>query len=448
MDAQAQDRAHRIGKYECTFFLEVLIYAFFFLPGQTRDVHIYRLVTQHTIEENILIKAQQKKNLDILVMDKGNFDANQLFSHSHRFGSATAETGVLTAGGLRAVLGVSGETEESTEPSNVQMESAMASLEDADDVIALKGATQEAKDDLKEFDETIELEKDDGEETVEKRVDDSSLTDEQRLEKEIAMWQGDDKLDVAAIEAALSETERYGLKFRKEIDPFYSIFAVIEYRRKLEAEEEANEELDIDELENQKAIDEEKAIEDGDILGTHPSHEDLIRQRNLYFRERSRLKANKKRRRITGENWEQRVDGRSGHPFWLNVDTGESTWEKPVELLQLEEIDMAQKNSWAAMPLAVLKRTMGFLNPYPDRMACSAVSKHWKQAATDISFVRHVYPVEMGAYTRDDKKMDANHFRTIAAVVAAACPGDTIGMCSILDSCRRRSTYTFLEFHS
>jgi helicase SWR1 len=48
MDAQAQDRAHRIG--------------------QTRDVHIYRLVSQHSVEENILKKARQKKHLDTLVL--------------------------------------------------------------------------------------------------------------------------------------------------------------------------------------------------------------------------------------------------------------------------------------------------------------------------------------------------------------------------------------------
>jgi SNF2 family DNA or RNA helicase len=40
MDAQAQDRCHRIG--------------------QTRDVHIYRLISEHTVEENIYKKAQQK----------------------------------------------------------------------------------------------------------------------------------------------------------------------------------------------------------------------------------------------------------------------------------------------------------------------------------------------------------------------------------------------------
>jgi SNF2 family DNA or RNA helicase len=53
MDAQAQDRCHRIG--------------------QTRDVHIYRLVTEHTIEENILRKAFQKRHLDELIISEGNF---------------------------------------------------------------------------------------------------------------------------------------------------------------------------------------------------------------------------------------------------------------------------------------------------------------------------------------------------------------------------------------
>jgi SNF2 family DNA or RNA helicase len=47
MDAQAQDRAHRIG--------------------QTRNVHIYRFITEHTIEENMLKKANQKRYLDNLV---------------------------------------------------------------------------------------------------------------------------------------------------------------------------------------------------------------------------------------------------------------------------------------------------------------------------------------------------------------------------------------------
>ena len=54
VDAQAQDRCHRIG--------------------QTREVNIYRLITEDTIEENIFKKALQKRELDDLAIQKGRFN--------------------------------------------------------------------------------------------------------------------------------------------------------------------------------------------------------------------------------------------------------------------------------------------------------------------------------------------------------------------------------------
>jgi helicase SWR1 len=59
MDRQCEDRAHRIG--------------------QIRDVHIFRFVSQHTIEEALLRKANQKRSLDDLVIQKGQFDWSALF---------------------------------------------------------------------------------------------------------------------------------------------------------------------------------------------------------------------------------------------------------------------------------------------------------------------------------------------------------------------------------
>ena len=41
--------------------------------GQTRDVHIYRLISEQTIEENILKKAHQKKLLADMTIEGGNF---------------------------------------------------------------------------------------------------------------------------------------------------------------------------------------------------------------------------------------------------------------------------------------------------------------------------------------------------------------------------------------
>ncbi|KAI0343456.1 hypothetical protein BDW22DRAFT_1355897 [Trametopsis cervina] len=59
MDRQCEDRAHRIG--------------------QIRDVHIYRFISQHTVEEALLRKANQKRNLDDIVIQKGEFDWRVLF---------------------------------------------------------------------------------------------------------------------------------------------------------------------------------------------------------------------------------------------------------------------------------------------------------------------------------------------------------------------------------
>ncbi|KXN90773.1 Lymphoid-specific helicase [Leucoagaricus sp. SymC.cos] len=53
MDAQAQDRAHRIG--------------------QTKPVLVYRLVSAHTVEDKIMQRATEKKKLEALVIAKGKF---------------------------------------------------------------------------------------------------------------------------------------------------------------------------------------------------------------------------------------------------------------------------------------------------------------------------------------------------------------------------------------
>ncbi|CDO72596.1 hypothetical protein BN946_scf184985.g15 [Trametes cinnabarina] len=63
MDRQCEDRAHRIG--------------------QIRDVHIYRFISQHTVEEALLRKANQKRSLDDLVIQKGEFDWRSLFVEGH-----------------------------------------------------------------------------------------------------------------------------------------------------------------------------------------------------------------------------------------------------------------------------------------------------------------------------------------------------------------------------
>ncbi|KAJ2385886.1 swr1 complex component, partial [Coemansia sp. RSA 2611] len=80
MDAQCQDRCHRIG--------------------QQREVHIYRLISDRTIEEAIWRKQCQKRWLNQVVIQEGRFDPNSVGESTRPAGdvppgdSGTAALGV------------------------------------------------------------------------------------------------------------------------------------------------------------------------------------------------------------------------------------------------------------------------------------------------------------------------------------------------------------------
>ncbi|XP_060850449.1 helicase domino isoform X3 [Rhopalosiphum padi] len=138
MDAQAQDRCHRIG--------------------QTRDVHIYRLISEKTIEENILKKANQKRLLGDLAIEGGNFTASF-------FKSTTIQDlfQVNTTDEQRSVHILESEFSHSHSTSDGDrnainvFETALAAAEDETDVAAAKTAKEEAVADLAEFDEAIPI---------------------------------------------------------------------------------------------------------------------------------------------------------------------------------------------------------------------------------------------------------------------------------------------------
>lgn len=120
MDKQCQDRCHRIG--------------------QTRDVHIYRLVSEYTIESNILKKATQKTILDNVVIQEGDFTTDYFKRIS-----------------VREILGVPSPEVGSAEPQQElvapeeNIEAALAQAEDADDIAAAHMALSEARLDAEEF---------------------------------------------------------------------------------------------------------------------------------------------------------------------------------------------------------------------------------------------------------------------------------------------------------
>jgi helicase SWR1 len=132
MDKQCQDRCHRIG--------------------QTRDVHIYRLVSEHTIEANILRKANQKRMLDDVVIQEGEFTTDYFNKRSVQ--DVLGDESTLMDGDAAANAAmdrVLGGPNNDRDVSRV-----LAQAEDKEDVAAARVAEREiVQTDAADFDENI-----------------------------------------------------------------------------------------------------------------------------------------------------------------------------------------------------------------------------------------------------------------------------------------------------
>lgn len=191
MDAQAQDRCHRIG--------------------QTRDVHVYRLVTAATVEENILRKAEQKRALGHLAIEGGHFTTSYLRAADVEevFGAdaAAARTCAPAADGPAADA--------------ADLESALAAAEDEADAAAAAAARAEAQGELAEFDESLPLE------------DEARVRPPQRRD------------ELATLMAQLSPVEKYAMRLVESSEAATEAerAALGEMRRQLREWEEARRQL-------------------------------------------------------------------------------------------------------------------------------------------------------------------------------------------------------------
>jgi len=417
MDAQAQDRAHRIG--------------------QTREVHIYRLVAESTVEENILTKARQKRHLDFLVMTEGNFSEASLFSSK----------------GLKDMLGMDTSDENlsadiSASPSasignRAEIEAAMLAAEDEEDISAMKAVTLEATKDLDEFDESapVEVEPDEADETTSTAVDkkaiahlgadDQAAVDEKDLENEFASWQASLGPDYQALEGALKPIERFAVRIRTEVDPYYSIFYITEQARLdalmlSNASSESNEEWDVEVIERMKEEEEQRALEEGELLAAHVTRSDVRRLRTWYLREKSKRTAARLLRAMDGSAWSTVID--NGLHFWYNNDTGEYSYSTPSIILEREMLESTRQRGYCALPIKVMLCIFSYLLPYPDRYRLAPTCARWAEAALHESYRKRVLSVETGARdpTNSYFNMDPNTFISIAEAIKQSLPGDII----------------------
>ncbi|KAF2758659.1 hypothetical protein EJ05DRAFT_422085, partial [Pseudovirgaria hyperparasitica] len=134
MDKQCQDRAHRIG--------------------QTRDVRIYRMVSEYTIEMNILRKSNQKRLLDDVIIQQGDFTTDHLkdfkdvkVKEDLQKAEQLGELDIDASAAMDRVLG-----------NLTGVGKALEQVEDVEDVRALENArkeeVEEVREDLADFDET------------------------------------------------------------------------------------------------------------------------------------------------------------------------------------------------------------------------------------------------------------------------------------------------------
>uniref|UniRef100_A0A1I8AZT5 Helicase ATP-binding domain-containing protein n=1 Tax=Meloidogyne hapla TaxID=6305 RepID=A0A1I8AZT5_MELHA len=112
--------------------------------GQTRNVTIYRLISERTIEENILTKSTQKRRLGEMTIDEGEFTPDFFKSTNNLrelFNNEETVANILDDVIINQKL-----------PSK-ELEMAMLSVEDKQDVMAAQKAKEENVVDLIEFDE-------------------------------------------------------------------------------------------------------------------------------------------------------------------------------------------------------------------------------------------------------------------------------------------------------
>ncbi|KAH8853060.1 Helicase domino [Schistosoma japonicum] len=204
MDAQAQDRCHRIG--------------------QTRDVHIYRLISERTVEENILRKANQKRFLSDVAIEGGKFTTaffkqntiTELFAQpsglqdlakikgslaptdtsslvqsdkkcmdSNLESSSQVENQVLVTRSGRQIrstgcmsvpaITIPSESVGFTSNSEAQLEALLDACEEESDRIAARRVLDEAKADLAEFDEKLPYDEDNTESVSTGDINDPSI---------------------------------------------------------------------------------------------------------------------------------------------------------------------------------------------------------------------------------------------------------------------------------
>ncbi|WPT11241.1 Protein PHOTOPERIOD-INDEPENDENT EARLY FLOWERING 1 [Picochlorum sp. SENEW3] len=304
MDAQAQDRCHRIG--------------------QTREVHIYRLISEHTIEENILRKSDQKRELDFLAIQSGGFTTDILYGEE-----------------INKTLLPSGQTEDQE-----VWKEAMRAAEDEGDAAAAAAAEKETAAEMEEFTRDIppavapseeEKSKEDSEGNTEQTAP-KEEEDDEVMKEVVRMAHLDDQSHdpMQALDNALRPIERYAVRFIEnysgKIDKD-ALTAEMEAAYKveqfdIEAIEEAEEEREADIDDDEEA----NAVSDWDQMTANQAYTEQIRAAEEEEKRRAEAEAVWLEQQMLLNIPEAPKRGKVGRPRKVDtVHEGPSTTQPAVE---------------------------------------------------------------------------------------------------------------------
>lgn len=422
MDAQAMDRAHRIG--------------------QTRDVHIYRLICIATIEENILLKARQKQKLEFVTITEGNFNSGKL----------QVQTAVGDASKLHELL-----IRQETSGDESAIAAAMVQLEDSEDVQNARAAAAEAATDAQEFDDNdcTNVEPDPDESSLCVATDNEGkvgMENDEALEAEFAAWQQQIGPDPDALALSLNAVERSAFEQRDKqifvLSPGDTSgntdFLTLSERRLIELIKKEtsveNSAMDVDAIESLKKTDERRACFEGELLATDLYFEAEIRNAKIdeqeFLKHRRFAKSAKRERECTGSAWEVRVDAVTSSPFWYNVDTAEATWLKPLVIQRRDSYIKASRGGFANWPKEISLRVFTMCEPTPTRLACTRVCRSWARACSEDHLFVKILPTERLGQTElnrssSQKTVEAQARRSqslasVRSAIDAAQPGQTL----------------------
>lgn len=284
------------------------------------------MISESTVEENILLKAQQKRKLDQMVITQGKFSTESLFSSStlqHAFGMK--DTNPLD---------------------ETNMEQFMKDFEDEEDQKAMTTLRLELEQEQQEFDEQDKLK------------DQSSSHDETSdFTKLAASLKKIDQYAFKIYDEGFSLDQRCGQQDFSEIESIASAIS--------SEDEELNDDLII-----------------ASIAGTTSDNS------SWYLHERKGRNRKRLLRSLKGESWKKvEIDGIW---YWYNEDDGEWSFETPSIIRVREEYENACIRRYNCLPLYVLQTVFSFLHFLPDGLNASRCCARWRSAGHGSNWIHYV----------------------------------------------------------